>query len=129
MALRGLGLPGRPAWTATSGPVLAGNAAEALLAGGRTAEAAALIDPLTTGPPDRDHWLVHEARAEIDLLRGEIDAAAGGGSRSSVTDHIGNIDYGRESRSGPRSWRRGRGGPTMPWRRSGGRSPCSRPRI
>ena len=31
--------------------VLAGNAAEAMLAGGRTAEAAALIDPLTTGPP------------------------------------------------------------------------------
>ena len=39
--------------------VLAANAAEALLALGRTAEAAALIDPLTTGPPDRDHWLVH----------------------------------------------------------------------
>ena len=36
--------------------VLANNAAEALLAQGRTAEAGALIDPLTTGPPDRDHW-------------------------------------------------------------------------
>ena len=34
--------------------VLAANAAEALLALGRTAEAAALIDPLTTMPPDRD---------------------------------------------------------------------------
>ena len=56
--------------------VLAGNAAEALLAGGRTAEAAALIDPLTTGLPDRDHWLVHECRAEIDLLRGDIADAA-----------------------------------------------------
>ena len=56
--------------------VLAANAAEALLALGRTAEAAALIDPLTTTPPDRDRWLVHAARAEIDLLRGETDAAA-----------------------------------------------------
>ena len=56
--------------------ILAANASEALLACGRTAEAAALIDPLTAGPPDRDHWLVHEARAEIDLLRGDIEAAA-----------------------------------------------------
>jgi DNA-binding CsgD family transcriptional regulator/tetratricopeptide (TPR) repeat protein len=56
--------------------VLAANASEALLARGRTAEAAAVIDPLTTGSPDRDHWPVHEARAEIDLLRGDIDAAA-----------------------------------------------------
>jgi len=55
--------------------VLAANATEALLAQGRTAEAAALIDPLTSGPPDRDHWVVHEARAEIDLLRGDIKAA------------------------------------------------------
>ena len=59
-------------WWAT---VLAFNAAEALLAGGRTAEAAALIDPLTTGPPDRFHHAAHEARAEIDLLRGDMDAA------------------------------------------------------
>jgi DNA-binding CsgD family transcriptional regulator/tetratricopeptide (TPR) repeat protein len=56
---------------------LAANAAEALLALGRTEQAAALIDPLTTGPPDRDHWFVHALRAEIDLLRGEADAAAG----------------------------------------------------
>jgi len=61
-------------WWAT---LLAFNAAEALLARGRTAEAAALIDPLTTGPPDRLHFMAHEARAEIDLLRGDIDAAAG----------------------------------------------------
>jgi len=55
---------------------LAANAAEALVAVGRTAEAAALIDPLTTTPLDRDRWLVHAARAEIDLLRGDTDAAA-----------------------------------------------------
>ena len=56
--------------------VLAANAAEALLALGRTAEAAALIDPLTITPPDRDRWVVDVARAEIDLLRGDTGAAA-----------------------------------------------------
>jgi DNA-binding CsgD family transcriptional regulator/tetratricopeptide (TPR) repeat protein len=55
---------------------LAANAAEALVAVGCTAEAAALIDPLTATPLDRDRWLVHAARAEIDLLRGDTDAAA-----------------------------------------------------
>jgi DNA-binding CsgD family transcriptional regulator len=56
--------------------VLAANAAEALLALGRTAEAAVRIDSLTAGPPDRDRWVVHVDRAEIDLLRGDTDAAA-----------------------------------------------------
>ena len=55
---------------------LAANAAEALLALGRTGQAAALIDPLTTGLPDRDHRRAHTARAEIDLLRGDPGAAA-----------------------------------------------------
>jgi DNA-binding CsgD family transcriptional regulator len=75
-ALRGLG-PARQAGLEASLPaiILAYNAAEALLACGHTARAAALIDPLTSGPPDRDHWPVHDARAEIDLLRGEIEAA------------------------------------------------------
>ena len=54
---------------------LAITAAEALLARGRTAEAAALIDPLITGPPAHDDWLAHQARAEIDLLRGDIEDA------------------------------------------------------
>ena len=76
-----LGPPGRPAWQASwAATVLAFNASEALLARGRTAEAAALIDPLTTGPPDRDHWLAHEARAEIDLLRGDTAPPPRGGS-------------------------------------------------
>ena len=57
--------------------VVAANAAEALLAVGRTAEAAALINPLTAGPPDRDRWLAHVTRAELDLLRGDTGAAAG----------------------------------------------------
>ena len=55
---------------------LAAHAAEALVAVGRTAEAAALIDPLTTGPPDPDHWPAQVIRAEIDLLRGDTGAAA-----------------------------------------------------
>src|SRR5271166_3205395 len=55
---------------------LAAHAAEALLALGCTAEAAALIDPLTAGPPDPDHWPAQVIRAEIDLLRGDTGAAA-----------------------------------------------------
>jgi DNA-binding CsgD family transcriptional regulator/tetratricopeptide (TPR) repeat protein len=51
-------------------------AVESLLGRGRTAEAAALIDPETGGPVDRDRSVLHEARAEIDMLRGEPDAAA-----------------------------------------------------
>jgi DNA-binding CsgD family transcriptional regulator len=80
-------------WPAT---ILATNAAEALLARGRTGDAAALIDPLTTGAPDRDHWPVHEARAEIDLLRGDIDA---GRQRldDAIPAHLGSVDYARES--------------------------------
>jgi DNA-binding CsgD family transcriptional regulator len=52
------------------------NALEGFLGRGRTVEAAALIDPRTAEPVDRDNWLLHEVRAEIDLLRGEVDAAA-----------------------------------------------------
>ena len=78
--------------------ILAFNACEALLASGRTAEAAALIDPLTAGPPDRDHWPVHEARAELDLLRGDTGAAA---RRWRLIDAIsalfGGVEYARES--------------------------------
>ncbi len=69
--------PGRPACSPGGWPAyLVANAAEALLALGRTAEAAALIDPLTTMPSDRAHWNVQAARAEIDLLRGDTGAAA-----------------------------------------------------
>jgi DNA-binding CsgD family transcriptional regulator len=53
-----------------------GNAIEGLLGRGLTAEAAALIDPLTNGPIEPDNWPLHLARAEIDLVRGELDAAA-----------------------------------------------------
>jgi DNA-binding CsgD family transcriptional regulator/tetratricopeptide (TPR) repeat protein len=75
-AVRGLdavGQAGLAGWWLAG--LLAANAAEALLALGRTGEAAALIDPLTPGPPDRDHLAVQEVRAEIDLMRGDIQAA------------------------------------------------------
>jgi DNA-binding CsgD family transcriptional regulator len=71
--------------------LLAANAAEALLALGRTAQAATLIGPLTTGPPDLGRWVVHEARAEIDLLRGDIEAA--GRRRQQITACVGHISH------------------------------------
>jgi DNA-binding CsgD family transcriptional regulator/tetratricopeptide (TPR) repeat protein len=77
-ALRGFDrarLAGLQSWHIAA--TLAFNAAEALLALGRTEQAAALIDPLTAGSPDRDYWLAHVARAEVDVLRGDTDAAAG----------------------------------------------------
>jgi DNA-binding CsgD family transcriptional regulator/tetratricopeptide (TPR) repeat protein len=55
---------------------LLGNAVEGLLGRGRTPEAAALIDPQITGPVDRNSWPLHACRADIDLLRGEVEAAA-----------------------------------------------------
>jgi DNA-binding CsgD family transcriptional regulator len=55
--------------------LLAANAADALLALGCTARAAELIDPLTAAPPAQHDWWLHDVRAEIDLLRGEIEAA------------------------------------------------------
>jgi DNA-binding CsgD family transcriptional regulator/tetratricopeptide (TPR) repeat protein len=77
--------------------ILASNASEALLACGRTADAAALIGPLTTGPPDRDHWFAHEARAEIELLNGDIAAAARRWQQiKECAGQIGSIDTARE---------------------------------
>ena len=55
--------------------LLVGNAAEAMLFAGRTADAAALIDPLTTGPPRGDDRFTHLLRAQIDMLRGDLAAA------------------------------------------------------
>jgi len=66
---------GLQSWSATS--ALAANAVEALLALGRTDQAAALIDPLTPGSSHSEHLLAQVARAEVDLLRGDADAARG----------------------------------------------------
>ena len=131
VALSGLGAAREAGLQASFGAaILIFNAAEALLAGGRTAEAAALIDPLTAGPPDRDHWITHEARAEIDLLRGDIDAAA---ARRRLIDaipaHLGTAPLPASRRGGPRSWRCGPGAPATPWPRCNKRSHCFRPRT
>ena len=82
-------------WGAT---LLAANAAEALLALGRTVQAAALIDPLTPGPPDQDHWVVHEMRAEIDLLRGDNEAAERRRQLlSAITAHLSSEEHARDA--------------------------------
>lgn len=99
VALRGLGAAreaGLEAWFVAT--FLAYNASEALLALGATAQAAALVDPLTTGLPDRDHYVLHEARAEIDLLRGDVDAAARRHQRVGVLiGPVSDLLYARES--------------------------------
>lgn len=78
--------------------MLVSNAASALLASGRTAEAGALVDPLTEGAPDRDHWIMHLSRGEIDMVRGDIAAAAGRRLRlSEVTGDLGSGDWGRSA--------------------------------
>jgi DNA-binding CsgD family transcriptional regulator len=98
VALQGLGITrqtGLEGWFLAA--ILAASAAEALLARGRTADAAAVIDPMTAGLPDRDHWLVHEARAVIDLLRGDVGAAARRRQQIDVlAADLGHIDTVRE---------------------------------
>jgi DNA-binding CsgD family transcriptional regulator len=77
VGLRGVDEARRGGVGGSAGAVLSlAFAVEGLLGRGRTAEAAALIDPETGGPVDRDRSFLHEARAEIDMLRGEPDAAA-----------------------------------------------------
>jgi predicted Zn-dependent protease len=77
--------------------VVAANAGEALIGQGRTAEAAALIEPLTSGEPDGDHWLVHLSRAEIDLLRGDLGQAARRLRQiTALIGDIGSLDWSRE---------------------------------
>jgi DNA-binding CsgD family transcriptional regulator len=68
------------------------NTAELFYVRGRTAEAAALIDPHTMGPIDRHNVLLHACRAEIDLLRGEVNAAV---ERLAQTKHEASIDFSR----------------------------------
>jgi hypothetical protein len=75
-----------------SATISLGNAVLGLLGRGRTAEAAALIDPLITGPVYPDTWLLHWSRAEIDLLRGQLDAA---GQRLARIDP-GFLDFARD---------------------------------
>jgi DNA-binding CsgD family transcriptional regulator/tetratricopeptide (TPR) repeat protein len=78
-------------------PRLASNAAAGLLARGQTAEAAALIDPLVSAPPDPQNWAMHQCRAEIDLLHGDIGAATSRRRQvEAIIGHTGHIDIARE---------------------------------
>ena len=99
VALRGLRTArqsGLDAFWTTS--ILAANAAEALIHQGRTDDAAVLIEPLTDGPPDRDHWLIHVYRSELDLLRGDIAAATLRQEQiAAVIGEVSNVDWSRES--------------------------------
>src|SRR5215468_5045632 len=98
VALRGLQAARQSGRQASAdAAILANNAAEALIARGRPAEAAALIDPLTAGPPDRDHWAAHQCRVEIDVLRGDLEAAARRQRQINALGHIGNIEHARET--------------------------------
>ena len=82
-------------WTTA---ILAANGAEALLHQGRTADAAALIGPLTDGPASRDTWLAHVYRAEVDLLSGDMAAAAARqGQIAAIVGRVGNADWSREA--------------------------------
>jgi ubiquinone/menaquinone biosynthesis C-methylase UbiE len=109
---------------------LAFNAAEALLAQGRIADAAALIDPLTTMPPDLDHWLAHVARAEIDLLRGDASAAAGPWQQIyAVPAGISRVDGALESAPRASEAALWAGRPAKLWPRPSRRWPCSRCRT
>jgi DNA-binding CsgD family transcriptional regulator/tetratricopeptide (TPR) repeat protein len=77
---------------------LAATAAKGLLSRGCTAEAAAVVDPLTTGRLDFDHLFVHQARAEIDLLRGDVEAAADRQRQiDTLLGHIASADIARET--------------------------------
>jgi DNA-binding SARP family transcriptional activator/DNA-binding CsgD family transcriptional regulator len=74
------------------------NAAEAMWSQGHTAEAAALIDPLTAGPPGRDDWFVYLTRALLDMLRGDHEAAAARQQQvNAVTGHFSNISVAYEA--------------------------------
>jgi DNA-binding CsgD family transcriptional regulator/tetratricopeptide (TPR) repeat protein len=77
---------------------LVANAAEALLSAGHTNDAAALIDPLTTGPPSADYWWVHLFRAVIDMLRGDLAAAARRQQQvNALPGHFFSAELGREA--------------------------------
>ena len=131
VALRGLQAArqaGLRAWVRAR--VLAANASEALLACGRTAEAAELIDPLITEPPDRDNWSIHECRSEIDLLHGDIGAATR--RRQQIkpwVDSVGSIEWARETRQRAADLALWAGRPPTPSTRPGRCSPCTRHRT
>jgi DNA-binding CsgD family transcriptional regulator len=99
VALRGLDTARRAglgSWFRTA--VLETHAPEVMWYRGRTAEAAALIDPLTTGPPGADDWYVHLIRAVLDMLRGDHAAAAARQRQVyALAGRLTNVDTDREA--------------------------------
>jgi DNA-binding CsgD family transcriptional regulator len=76
---------------------LVANAAEAMLFAGRTADAAALIDPLTTGPPSGDDWATQLLRAQLDMLRGDLAAATSRQRQVALTSTPWSVEGDREA--------------------------------
>jgi DNA-binding CsgD family transcriptional regulator len=76
-----------------SAGVLVDNTVQCLLIRGRVTEAAALIEPDAMGPVDPDNVMLHACRAEIDMLHGEVDAAA---ERLAQTKLEASLDISRE---------------------------------
>ena len=69
-----------------------------MLRRGRTAEAAALIEPLTTGPPRVEDWPLHVVGAFIDMLRGDLESAAGRQRQvNALTGHFWGHDNARDA--------------------------------
>jgi DNA-binding CsgD family transcriptional regulator/tetratricopeptide (TPR) repeat protein len=98
VALRGLHAArraGLDSWFPAA--ILVSNAAEAILFAGRTADAAALIDPLTTGPPRGDDRFTHLLRAQLDMLRGDLAAATGRQQQVALTSPPSDVENDREA--------------------------------
>jgi len=79
-----------------SASILAANAAGALLGLGRIADAAAVLEPRTSGPATRDRWLLDLERAHLDLLRGDIEAAEHRIGQIQALPVGGNVEFSRE---------------------------------
>jgi DNA-binding CsgD family transcriptional regulator len=77
--------------------ILVVNAAAAMLFAGRTADAAALIDPLTAGLPRGDDWFTHLIRAQIDMLRGDLAAATSRQQQVALIRHPSSVEIDREA--------------------------------
>ena len=58
-----------------SAVTLTAHACSVLVETGQTAAAGALVDPLTSGTPDLHRVYLHLCRVEVDMLRGDLDAA------------------------------------------------------
>ncbi|MEV6491657.1 AAA family ATPase, partial [Actinoplanes sp. NPDC051633] len=73
------------------------NAVEAILELGDTAEAARLLDPLTSDGPRLDTWPLHACRVQLDLRRGRVEQAAKRlDTIRRLLPALGDVDFARE---------------------------------